>query len=507
MTKQIRRISQILFLALFLYFVFALACYTKPVASWFVRVDPLVVGATALAVRKLTLDALLALIVVIPTLFLGRVFCGWVCPLGTVLDLGDKVFYRTKRPKNPVEYRRLKYYILAGLAVTALFSMQAIYMLDPLCLLTRTIDLAFIAPVQFFLRSTQDLLNTLSGSSFGPLASVSLWLSSKMGGWSFIAGDQMFYRQSFLFLAIFVGIVGLNSISRRFWCRNLCPLGALLGLFSRLPVLKRVVADDCIECGKCIRDCKMRAIPSDPHVTRSSECIECFDCVPICPKKAESFRARPKPESRPEAGLDLSRRRVLQGAGIGLAFAALTRVDPAAKYARNAVNIKLSSPGLIRPPGAVAEHEFVNLCVRCGACMKACPSSGLQPALHEAGIEGFWTPILVPNIGPCVQECNACGRVCPTKAIRSVTVAEKSHIIIGTASIEHDHCLAWYGRRECLVCNEHCSYQAVDLRVVEGVNRPFVNEDKCTGCGACENACPIQPVAAIRVSSRGDMRG
>ena len=221
MTRQIRRISQILFFALFLYFVFALASYTKPMANWFVRVDPLVVGATALAVRKVTLTALLALIVLVPTVLLGRVFCGWACPLGKVLDLADKIFYRRKGAKKTVEYRRLKYYILAGLAVTALFSMQAIYMLDPLCLLSRSIDLIFIAPVQFLLRSIQDLLNGWSGSSLQPLASASLWLSDRMGESSFIGGDQVFYRQSFLFLTIFVGVIGLNSISRRFWCRNL----------------------------------------------------------------------------------------------------------------------------------------------------------------------------------------------------------------------------------------------------------------------------------------------
>ena len=459
-----------------------------------------------LAGRTFIRAGLLSLFTIVLTILLGRVFCGWICPLGTTLDISDRLFFKRRNPHKVVQYRRLKYYILAGLFVTALFSMQAVYFLDPLCLLTRSIALVFIAPIQLALQSLWNLLMGWSGSSFGPLASSSTWISDKMGMWSFITNPQVYYRESFVFLAIFVGIVGLSSLSRRFWCRNLCPLGALLGLFARVPLLKRVVTHECIECGKCIRDCKMAAIPENPHLTRSSECIECFDCVPICPKDAESFRARPKPEYNPETKLNLSRRKLLQGAGVGLAFAALAKVDPARKYAAQATDVKISSPALIRPPHARPENEFINQCVRCGACMKACPSSGLQPALEEAGVEGLWTPVLVPKIGPCVQECNACGNVCPTDAIRKFKIADKPGIVLGNAMVDRSHCLAWSGGHQCLVCKEYCPYQAIDVKVVGPVGCPVVNTHKCVGCGACENACPIQPEAAIRVYSRGAKR-
>jgi ferredoxin len=250
----------------------------------------------------------------------------------------------------------------------------------------------------------------------------------------------------------------------------------------------------------------MAAIPENPHVTKSSECIECLDCVPICPKKAESFRLLPKPESHPETKLDLSKRRLLQGAGLGLAFAAMGKIDPGRKHPQQAPGIKISSETLIRPPGSLPEDEFVNRCVRCGTCMKACPTGGLQPAIHEAGIEGFWTPVLVPRIGCCTQECNACGQVCPTTAIRSFEIEEKKSIAIGRAMVDKSRCLAWSGGRKCLVCREYCSYHAIDVQEARGVGCPVIDAEKCVGCGACENACPIQPVAAIRVTSIGDRR-
>jgi len=504
MTKTLRRISQILFLGLFLYIVFSATSRGLAIRNPFMKIDPLVAIATMLATRTMIHALFASVIILVSALLLGRVFCGWICPMGSVLDLSDKLFYRKPRRKD-VQYRNLKFFILAGLIVTALFSMQAVYMLDPLSLLTRSIVLVFVAPVQMLLRTLKDLADAHAGGS-GILASTSYFLSFKLGAWNFVAADQMFFRESLVFFAVFAVIIGLNSISRRFWCRNLCPLGALLGLFSRVPLLKRAVSTECIECGKCTRNCKMAAIPANPHLTRSVECIECFNCVPICPTSAESFRIRPKPEIRPETNIDLSRRQLLQGAAMGLAFAALVKVDPTNKYSRQVANVKLSSPALIRPPGSLPETAFINQCVRCGACMKACPSNGLQPALEEAGVEGLWTPVLVPKIGPCVQKCNACGSVCPTDAIRRFTFEEKSSLQIGIAMIDRSHCLAWGEQQECLTCNEYCSYQAVEVKKVNGVGVPVIDKAKCVGCGACENACPIQPVAAIRVFSMGDKR-
>lgn len=510
-TRTIRRISQIVFFGLFVYLIAKTAYPLRSAipVDLFVQADPLVAGAAMLASRTIIHGALISLVIVGITIVLGRVFCGWICPMGTTLDACDKAFFRgKKRSGTPNRLFGLKYYVLAGLFVTSLFTMQAVYLLDPLSLLTRTVVLVFIAPIQMVFRWLAEVSYAWSSSGFGPMASVGMWLSDRIGPWSFIAGQQLYYHEALIVLAIFVGIVGLNSISRRFWCRNLCPLGALLGIFSQIPVLKRVVSGECTECAKCVRECKMGAILENPRLTRMTECILCFNCVAGSPRKAVSFRFRPRPERRSETALDLSRRRILQGAGVGLGFAAMAAIDPGRKRAlSDSSQIKLSSQDLIRPPGSLPEDKFIEQCVRCGSCMKVCPTNGLQPAIYEAGIEGFWTPILVPRIGCCTQECNACGQVCPTEAIKPFTIAEKSYIFIGTATIDRSQCIAWADDKKCLVCDEYCSYKAVEWKPTpEGVKRPFVNEKKCVGCGICESACPVQPIAAIRVYSRGDKR-
>ena len=502
MTRKLRRVSQIAFFGFFVYLILKTAYpLTRGLpVDLFARFDPLVAGAAMLAARAYIPEMMLSLIIVGLTLLLGRVFCGWICPMGTTLDASDKVFFRGRKRRNEPRFLSLKYYILVGLAVSALFSMQAVYMLDPLSLLTRTVVLVFVAPVQIAIRALAETFYGWSGNG------AFMWLSDRMSSWPSVAGPQLYFRQAFLALAIFVGIVSLNSVSRRFWCRNLCPLGALLGLLSFAPILKRVVGE-CNDCSRCATDCKMAAIPENARLTRTTECIECFNCVNVCNRHAVAFRfGNPKSEIR-NPKLEIGRRRVLQASGVGLAVAAMAAIDPGRKSAIVAGSpVRLSSPFLIRPPGSVPEDEFVGRCIRCGACMKVCPTNGLQPAIHEAGLAGFWTSILVPRIGCCTQECNACGEVCPTDAIKPFKIADKPNIFIGLAMIDRSQCIAWNADKKCLVCDEYCSYKAIVWKVQEGAKRPFVDEKKCTGCGICESACPIQPVAAIRVFSLGDKR-
>jgi ferredoxin len=154
----------------------------------------------------------------------------------------------------------------------------------------------------------------------------------------------------------------------------------------------------------------------------------------------------------------------------------------------------------------MTEDEFRELCVRCGNCMRACPTGGLQPALSQAGLDGVFTPVLVPQIGWCEQQCNACSRVCPTGALRPHTIEEKADIKLGLASVDPERCLSWQRGDDyklCLVCVEHCPYQAVVAEMEEGQLRPFVRPDKCVGCGQCEHFCPegdSGAAAAITVS-------
>jgi MauM/NapG family ferredoxin protein len=155
--------------------------------------------------------------------------------------------------------------------------------------------------------------------------------------------------------------------------------------------------------------------------------------------------------------------------------------------------------GLIRPPGAAPEEDFLRLCLRCGACMQACPSNGLQPVYFSAGVAGLFSPVLVPRRGPCEASCNACGRVCPSRALRNLPLEEKQRAKIGTATVLRERCLAWEQDRRCVVCQEVCPYGAVSLRALPGrlAPAPFVKAERCFGCGACECHCPVASPAIV----------
>lgn len=490
--ENLRRVVQVLSFVAFLY-LFALTIgrfdyaskqnilTSKAPIDTFFRIDPLLGAATMIATRKLISVMLIyGMPIVLLTVFAGRFFCGWICPLGTTLDATDTLFYRKRKHTKPItKSRNIKYYVLAGMLIAAAFGSQIAYLMDPITIITRAFTFAVFPIVTLTMR-----------------AGISV---------PYVPSDvQYFFRFNFLAAVILIGILAANSISRRYWCRNLCPLGALLGLLSRFSIIRRMVKSDCIGCKKCIPDCKMGAILDDPTQYTAPECIYCYSCTPVCPNL--STRIAPSMQSEGyHTELDVNRRRIFQAAGVGLLIAALGKTNVAAKNSRTG-NVKTSSDVLIRPPGALPEDEFVDRCIRCSECMKVCPTNGLQPALAEAGFEGIWTPVLVSRIGECTRQCNLCSQVCSTQAIQTFEVEEKKHIYIGRAVIDRSQCIAWNSNKQCLVCDECCSYRAVEWKIVEGIRRPFVEEHKCVGCGICENVCPIQPTAAIRAFSFGDKR-
>ncbi len=167
---------------------------------------------------------------------------------------------------------------------------------------------------------------------------------------------------------------------------------------------------------------------------------------------------------------------------------------------------KVNPNRLIRPPGALPEPAFQGACVRCGQCMKVCPTNTLQPCLFESGIGGIWSPRLDTRLAGCDQTCALCGAVCPTGAIRELPLEEKKHAKLGTAAIDTGRCLVWAQDRLCLICDEQCPYNAIVFRWKDGSRKPFVIDTRCNGCGFCEQVCPVQGRSAIEVSQHGEIR-
>jgi MauM/NapG family ferredoxin protein len=245
----------------------------------------------------------------------------------------------------------------------------------------------------------------------------------------------------------------------------------------------------------------------DPFLTKHGECITCLTCVRVCPTQAVSFTWEPIPASNESAGherppekISVERRRVL-GAGLSGAAAAIVTFTGLTSPRSEAGPGNLIHPAMIRPPGAIPEHDFLARCIRCGECMRACPTNTLQPLVLEAGLSGFFSPVVTPRRGPCEPTCNNCGRVCPTSAIPHLPLEEKQKAKVGTARIFRQKCLAWELDKKCLICDEVCPFDAVEFRKLPGMRiaTPFVNEVKCSGCGFCEYNCPVQAVPAIVV--------
>ena len=435
---------------------------------------------------KMTL--LISIVTVVITILLGRVFCGWVCPMGTIFDLSARIFKRGKNENKPFgngTYKNIKYYLLGFLIFGSFLGFTALMFLDPLVFLFRVFTLN-IHP--YLILAAGQVLNLIR-----PLA-------MKMGMFelSMMSLEQPVFRFGIANLFLIVAVIGLIAMERRFWCRNLCPLGAFLSLLSRYSIWGRRVSDLCIKCSKCARTCPMNAIGDNYFDTSARECIQCERCATVCPVDAISFGTGVKDqrfEFNPE------RRNVIY-AGIGGVLAGLA--------AGSSVAGKTVHEKRLRPPGALIEKDFLDACLRCGECMKVCPTHGLQPAMLQAGFEGMFTPVLTPRIGACEEQCNLCGQVCPTGAVRPLPLEEKQYAVIGNAVINHNRCIAWEQGKICLICDEVCPYDAVEFHMVTDekgtIQRPFVLEDKCVGCGQCENGCPVNGPAAIFVTPVNEVR-
>jgi ferredoxin-type protein NapF len=244
---------------------------------------------------------------------------------------------------------------------------------------------------------------------------------------------------------------------------------------------------------KCKKACPTQAICDEPRQYRPDECIFCTGCQTVCPVQAVDFTlargASPAPDSK--------RRGLLVSAAAGALAAFAVTKDIAAK---------VTPARLIRPPGAVPEPEFQAACVRCGQCMKVCPTNTLQPCLFEGGLGSLWSPRLDTRLAGCDQTCSLCGAVCPTGAIRELPLEEKKHAKLGTAYIDTGRCLVWAQDRMCLICDEQCPYNAIVFKWKDDVRRPCVVDTRCNGCGFCEHACPVQGRSAIEVSQHGEIR-
>ncbi len=524
----IRRISQGLFLGLSLLFLiesrlpqdiylrYSLVFSSEldlriewPVAFFF-QLDPFIWLSSLLSGHHFIHGFWWALALILMTFFLGRVFCGFICPLGTIHHVvswvkpalrGQRMVEANK--KSPSQ--RVKYFLLSSLLLAAVMGVNLSGLMDPISLFFRSLALAILPGLGVGIKEIFDWMAKSDMRFLYRLSYGAEVLVSPVFGYGYQS-----YQSAWFIGMIFLVILFLNRIRPRFWCRVLCPLGALLGIFSRFSILTLEKAPaKCTDCKLCTASCQGAASPMPGQHWDSAECLMCFNCFDSCPEGAISFQFRwpPRLNSKP----DMGRRALLTGLLAGISIALLGRL--------NGQVHAVSEPRLIRPPGSLPERDFLRLCQRCGLCMKVCPTNVINPTIGEAGMAGFWTPHLIMTLGYCEYTCTLCGSVCPTGAIREISAKQKIEgpIKIGSAYVDRGRCLPWSGNGPCIVCEEHCptSPKAIYFRkeVVTGadgrgqlVPLPYVDLKGCVGCGICEYKCPVKGRPAIRVISGGESR-
>ena len=445
-------------------------------AEAFLAIDPLVPISTAIAARTWVWSLLWSGVMLLVCVVFPRGFCGYICPLGTLIDLFDGTLGRriTRfRIEHDGWWVHLKYYLLLGTLLAAMCGVLLSGIVAAIPLLTRGL-LFTLAPLQMGLFKGWHLVPPLNAGHY-------------------------------LSITLFAVVLGLGLFRPRFWCRYVCPSGAVFSVGNLFRASERKVESSCINCNKCIEICPFDAIKAD-FTTRTADCTLCQTCGGVCPTQAIKFVERwnlvqLKVENDPPTReIPLSRRGWLAAsAGGAAAFAGVHHLWGANLDSRPPHELP------VRPPGSVPEREFLNLCIRCGECFKACPNNVLQPLGFELGFEGVWTPAVQANWSGCEPSCHNCTQVCPTAAIRPIPLEEKRVARMGLAIVNEETCLPLAGREACQLCVDECTaagYHAIEfLRVgtavdAEGVPvedsgflAPVVIRDLCVGCGLCQTRC------------------
>jgi polyferredoxin len=538
-----RRFAQVFFFALFCWLLFETGFRGSfasaddrvrvpyPVEG-FLLADPFVSLMTFLSTHTVYRGLLWSVGLIALTLVVGRVFCGWICPFGTLHHFFAWIFpSRYVKGKTRIEQnkthplrQRVKYYLLYGFLGAALFGSAIGGLFDPICIAVRAIGLTVMPVMQYLTNGGTTLVGTTNvpalqsgGDVVADFMAENVWQSK-----------QFYFHHTWFIGILLVAVLFMNRFVPRFWCRVLCPLGALLGVFSRFALFgMEKDHSKCTDCDLCLVHCQGADSPQGGVKWRQDECHMCMNCEAACPEDVIKFRFLPGWRSR-QGEPDTGRRTAVASVAAGAALIPIAR-------AADVIDTNYHDR-VIRPPGSVGEKEFLERCIRCAECMKVCPNNALHPAFFESGIEGLWTPILIPRIGYCEHSCVLCGDVCPTGAIQKITEEQKlgigqKPISIGTAFYDLGRCLPWSMAIPCIVCEEFCptSPKAIwieeddvpkrEAKAPEGsdehvhlpmttvhVQKPHVDPNLCIGCGACEKVCPVQDDPAVYVTNIGETR-
>lgn len=445
----------------------------------------------------LALNTSVIILLVVITLLFGRIYCSVICPLGIMQDSISWIAAKTSKKrryrfsyshaKNICRYSVLAIFIIALVAGIAVIP-------------------ALIAPYSAYGRIVSSLLQPVWIAANNILATI----AERADSYAFYTRDAKLHAWSTITVATvtFAILAVLAWKNGRTYCNTICPVGTVLGFLSRFSLFRiHINTDKCNGCKLCSKKCKAACINPDAHTVDYSRCVDCMDCIDTCAHNAITFSLHRR-EKKPAADTacdkpDAERRSFLTIAAIATAGAALKaqekKVDGGLAIIEGKQIPKRKTP--IAPPGAISLNNLAQHCTACQLCISECPNDVLRPSTN---LSNLMQPEVSFETGYCRPECNQCSQVCPTGAIKPITLADKSATHVGHAVWVRANCVPLTDGVECGNCARHCPVGAImmvpsDPNDPDSVAIPAVNEEKCIGCGACENLCPSRPLSAIYV--------
>ena len=440
------------------------------------------------------------------TLLFGRLYCSVICPMGVMQDIISWFHKKLhKKARFRFSYSPAKKWLRYGLLV--LFVIGLLLGAHSIVLL--------IAPYSAYGRIAANLFAPLYQLGNNVLA----YFAERADSYSFYRVDVWIRATStFVIAAVTFIVVGVLAWKHgRTWCNTICPVGTVLGFFSRFSLFAPVIdTEKCRNCGLCGKQCKASCINMKEHEIDYSRCVVCMDCIDTCKEGAIRYKRRaincrcidPKgnkatAETKNAEPKDQGRRAFITTSLIAGASATLKaqemKVDGG--LADISLHQKPERQTPLVPAGSLSLKNFTNHCIACQLCVTSCPNHVLRPSTALATL---MQPEMSYERGYCRPECTTCSEVCPAGAIRPIGIEEKSSIQIGHAVVNLDACVVNKDSVSCGNCARHCPAGAISMvkKNPEDENSlriPTVNEERCIGCGACENLCPARPLAAIHV--------